>query len=83
MDQEVERLARAAVAHREAGHGVVEAVALLVDAHSTLRETPFRLFRVLRSAFGLSVPDAKYIVSWVQGDVSRELLEEWLHVRSA
>jgi hypothetical protein len=79
MDQDVEGLARAAVAHREAGHGVVEAVALLVDEHPVLRETPFRLFRVIRSAFSLSIPEAKSIVSWVQGDVSRELLAEWLH----
>jgi hypothetical protein len=78
MDQEVERLARAAVAYREAGHGVVQAVALLVHEHPVLREAPFRLHMVLRSAFGLSIADAKSIVSWVQGDISRELLEEWL-----
>lgn len=81
MDQEVERLAREAVAHREAGYGVVEAVALLLDQHPDLRETPFRLMMVLRSAFGLSVPNLKAIASWAQGDVSRELLEEWLHGR--
>ena len=78
MDQEVERLAQAAVAYREAGHGVVQAVALLVDEHPVLREAPLRLHLVLRSAFGLSIPDAKSVVSWVRGDLSRELLEEWL-----
>ncbi|WP_258952721.1 hypothetical protein [Lentzea californiensis] len=79
MDPEVERLARVAAEYREAGHDLVQSVALLVDRHPALREEPLRLHLVIHVAFGLSISDAKSVISWVQGAISREQLEEWLH----
>jgi hypothetical protein len=78
MDQEIERWARAAAEYREAGHGLVEVVDLLVGEHPGLRDAPFRLALVLRTAFDLSVRDLHSVSAWVRGEISRDVLEEWL-----
>lgn len=78
MDREIEQLAREAVAYREAGQSLIDAVALLVDQRPDLKETPFRVILVLRTAFGLSMRDLHSFAAWVQGVISRDVLEEWL-----
>ncbi|KJK57374.1 hypothetical protein [Saccharothrix sp. ST-888] len=80
MNEELERLARLAVEYRDIGCSVVEVADLMVEKHPGLREVPFNLAQILRSAFRLSVHDLQYINAWLQGDISRETLEERLQV---
>ncbi|MFF1961118.1 hypothetical protein ACFVWX_29615 [Streptomyces sp. NPDC058220] len=80
MDEELERLARLAIEYRDTGCGIVEIAELMLEKHPTFRETPFNMAQVLRSAFGLSVHDLQYINAWVQGEISREILEERLQI---
>ncbi|MCR3753674.1 hypothetical protein [Lentzea californiensis] len=77
MNQEVERLARAAAEYRGAGHGLVEVVDFLVEQHPRLREAPFRLALVLRAAFDLPTRELHTITAWVRGEMSRDALEKW------
>lgn len=78
MDEEVERWARLAVERREAGDDLVQVVDHLISEHPGLKEAPFRLATVLRTAFALSIPDMHAVSAWVWGESSREDLEEWL-----
>jgi hypothetical protein len=82
MDDEVERWARVAVERQEAGCDLVQVVDYLISEHPGLREAPFRLATVLRTAFGLSIPDMHAVAAWVRGESSREELEAWLRRES-
>lgn len=82
MDEELERLARRAAEYRDIGCSAVEVAELMVENHPSFREAPFNLMQVLRLAFGLSVHDLQYINAWLEGAISREMLNEHLQQRS-
>nr|BFD93729.1 hypothetical protein KitaXyl93_50890 [Kitasatospora sp. Xyl93] len=78
MNEELERLARLAAGYRDIGCTVVEVADLMIENHPSLRGVPFNLAQILRSTFGLPVRDLQYINAWLQGEISRETLEESL-----